>query len=254
MEDVTQTCSALHNLLAIYQCHGEALDSKRGSQKALPWELAHHNKQQVGDGAGAGFWRYPVAPLPGINFAFAWSMERSEGPQVLWGHMEVFQGLNSKAKPWTPELGQPLKDWPIVATCFTGDFKGPLDSCFYFAFVYYQALVVGGVWKGLWPLWEMDSGRAYFLQLSLGSLGDCECGPLSFLVFGLALYWRGCGGQEEGQKPYSRPPNPWFALFNIWEPCLFVPQPLELGRLLLCLFFLFLHSHPPNSDLTVVSY
>lgn len=206
-------------------------------------------------GAGVGSWRYPVAPggqasafllpdhgevweSPGSVEAYVWTI--SNGVYIL----------NTKAKPCPPELGQ--LDLPAVATCFTSNTKG---CHFILAFILHLFIIRLCWWEGVVKdcghygrflvRWTVVEG----VTLSqLGSLGDCESGPSCFWCLALL-----CIGQDmEGKRKYKNHAGglpTWFALFNIWGPCIFFPPPLGHGSLLICLFLLFLHSHFPNSDL-----
>ena len=245
-----RVCSALCGLSAAYQCHGETVVVRNFNTGTNPsWKTT----------AGGWWSRSGVLEIPYCSRArhyplFCLIMERSGGPQGLWEHMEALHCLNSKAKACPPELGQPLKDWPAVTTCFIRDIKG---CHFILAFILHLYIIRLWWWEGVKRavairrgFWWDGQWRGLLFPSHCRQLWRLWAWPLSFLVFGLAPYGRACGRPEEGQKPYRRPPYPRFALFNIWGPCLFVPQPLG-GQKVSHVFFLFLHSCPPNSDLAV---
>lgn len=55
--------SALHNLLATCQSHGEIVDALRVVVKIFEIGTTHHNRQQVDHGAGVGCWRHQSQTL-----------------------------------------------------------------------------------------------------------------------------------------------------------------------------------------------
>lgn len=69
----------------------------------------------------------------------------------------------------------------------------PLHSCIYFAF--------GVINSGGWMCVKVcdhygKQWKGLLFPTQFRELGS-ECNPLSFLMFGLAVYWKGHGGQEE---------------------------------------------------------
>lgn len=93
-----------------------------------------------------------------------------------------------------------------MATSSTGDFKG-----WHLILAFILHLRINKLWRSEVCVKVCDHyGKRTMERLTFSKSvqGAWDCGPLQFLVFGLALYWRGRGGQEEGQKPYSGRPTP----------------------------------------------
>lgn len=124
---------------------------------------------------------------------------------------------------WTPGQTLSSRTW-LAGLTYCGYLfhhwyqRMSLYPSFYFAFVYCQAVLVGGGCKGLWPLWEisgkMDRRRGYFISVRELVFGVWPCFVLDKME-----------GKRKDKNHVGDLPTR-FALFSIWGPCTFVPPPL----------------------------
>lgn len=205
---------------------------------------------------------YPTAPGPGLGLSFGWSWEGLWVPRVCGTYriISVFEQLvivctvrtsrpnlvlqNLVSRYRTDLLGLSVisKDATVSLLLFcicilsSPVVEVGIKDCRHCG----RVLVRWAVWGVTFCVWGREFGRLW----------------VSLLVFGLALYWKVCWGKEEGLETIQLPPLPPFpapdlSLDKLPGPCLFVLQPLGHGRCLICLFFLFLYSPLPSSNVTV---